>query len=87
MKRVIKELNNTGIQLYCAKDSAKKVELSRQEAILAAKYLKLYCDWKRTFDCQRCPFLKSPDGYCILHEGKPDAWEIPEIFEKSRNSF
>ena len=78
MKGVIKELNNTGIQLYCTKDATKKVELSRQEAILAAKYLKLYCEWKRTFDCQRCPFLKHPDGHCMIHVDRPNEWEIPE---------
>lgn len=79
MKRVLRKIIDNAVPLWYAKEPDVKIRLSRAVAIHAAQFLKQYCDWKRNGDCKNCPFLKSPDGYCILHSvEKPNEWEIPE---------
>ena len=78
MKRVLRKIIDNAVPLWYAKDKDMKIRLSRAVAIHAAQFLKLYCEWKITGECRSCPFLKSPEGYCMRHVAKPDEWELPE---------
>lgn len=78
MKRVLRKIIDNAVPLWYAKDKEMKIRLSRAVAIHAAKFLKLYCDWKTTGECRNCPFRQHPDASCELIVGVPNQWELPE---------
>lgn len=78
MKADLQILINNAVKLFYSKEKERKLRLSRNVAIYAAKFLQFFCDWKRKADCRSCPFLKIPEGHCVLRVVKPNEWELPE---------
>lgn len=46
-----------------------KIQFDSSKAILAAAYLRSFCD---VTPCQKCPFYSAHD--CTLRSSAPDAW-------------